>query len=257
MSTLFFKSILSLVMIFSALFAVFTMFEILARPEKRFSIGRLKKLHKINGITYFLIFFFITYFCLSFIVMSKAELTPRGALHSIFALTVLVLFGLKILIIKIYRQYYNKVQTIGLLIALITFGMFGTSGGYYLLVANFGKDVRFEKIMEYKKKGSEKIYAEGETGKKITVRTDSESIGKGKNLFDAKCSFCHNAYSTETIVGPGLKGILKNPDLPVSKKPAIPQNIANQIRKPYSDMPSFSYLSEDEVLDIIAFLNTL
>ncbi len=92
---------------------------------------------------------------------------------------------------------------------------------------------------------------------KITVKTDPESIGKGKNLFDAKCSFCHNPHSTETIVGPGLKGILKNPDLPVSKKPATPQNIANQIRKPYSDMPSFSYLSEDEVLDIIAFLNTL
>lgn len=257
MSILFFKSVLSLVMILLAFFAIFTMFEILARAEKRFSIGRLKTLHKINGIVYFLIFLFITYFCLSFIITSKAELTPRGTLHSILALTVLVLFGLKIAIIRFYRQYYNKVQTIGLLIVLITFGMFGTSGGYYLLVTNFGKDIRFEKIIQYKKKGPEKIYPEKEISKKIIVRTDPESIGKGKNLFDAKCSFCHDPHSTETIVGPGHKGILKNPKFPVSNKPATPENVANQIRKPYGDMPSFSYLSEEDVLNIIAYLNTL
>ncbi len=257
MSLLFLKSILSLIMIFLALFAIFTMFEILARAEKRFSVGRLKRLHKINGIVYFSIFLFISYFCLSFIVASKAELTPRGALHSILALTILVLFGLKFAIIRAYRQYYNKVQTIGLLIVLITFGMFGTSGGYYLLVAKFGKDVRFEKIMEYKKKGPEKIYPKKETSKKITIKTDPESIGKGKNLFDAKCSFCHNAYNTETIVGPGLKGVLKNPELPASKKPATPENVADQLRKPYSDMPSFSYLPKEDVLNIIAYLNTL
>lgn len=91
----------------------------------------------------------------------------------------------------------------------------------------------------------------------VIVKTDPESIDKGKNLFDAKCSFCHNAYNTETIVGPGLKGVLKNPELPASKKPATPENVANQLRKPYSDMPSFSYLPKEDVLNIIAYLNTL
>ena len=96
---------------------------------------------------------------------------------------------------------------------------------------------------------------EGTAG--ITVKTDSESTEKGKNLFDSKCSFCHDAFSTETTVGPGLKGVLKSPKLPVSKKPATPENIASQIRNPYRDMPSFSYLPEEDILNIIAYLNTL
>jgi mono/diheme cytochrome c family protein len=91
----------------------------------------------------------------------------------------------------------------------------------------------------------------------ITVRTDDGSIIKGKSLFRSKCVFCHQPNSTEIVVGPGLQGILKQTALPVSKKSATPENIINQLRRPYKDMPSFTYLSEEEVLNIIAYLNTL
>ncbi|GBE37750.1 hypothetical protein BMS3Bbin08_00346 [bacterium BMS3Bbin08] len=53
-----------------------------------------------------------------------------------------------------------------------------------------------------------------------------------------------------------LKGILKKPRLPVSKKPATPENIANQLKKPYRRMPSFSYLADEQISNIIDFLNT-
>lgn len=105
----------------------------------------------------------------------------------------------------------------------------------------------------------------GETGavkvvsgsKAITVRTDSESINEGKVLFGQKCRFCHDAYSTETLTGPGLYEILKKPKLPVSKKPATPENIINQLKDPFRLMPAFTDLSEEDILNIIAFLNTL
>ncbi|MBI5025499.1 MAG: cytochrome c [Nitrospirae bacterium] len=267
MSTLLLKSILSLITILSAFIAIFTMYEILGRSEKKYDIAKLKKIHKANGIVYFLIFIFIAYFCLNFIITSKSELSPRGIFHSVFAFTVIVLLCLKISFIRIYKQFYGKVQTIGLLIALITFGMVGTSGGYYLLVTEFGRDKAFDKIMEYKKEGPSKIAdkkvvaptlrGNRDEGIKIAVKTDPESIRKGKELYESKCYFCHDAYSTKAAVGPGHKGILKNPLLPVSKKPATPENVATQLRNPYKDMPSFSYLSEDDVLNIIAFLNTL
>ncbi len=91
----------------------------------------------------------------------------------------------------------------------------------------------------------------------IVLKTDSESIGAGRILFMQKCEPCHDPYSTMTLSGPGLQGILKNPFLPVSKKPATPENIANQMRHPLSSMPSFVYLDEGDVENIIAFLNTL
>ncbi|MEW6002508.1 MAG: cytochrome c [Nitrospirota bacterium] len=255
MSILFLKSILSLYIVLAAFIAMFTMFEILGKGEKKYDISKLKRIHRTNGISYFLVYLFIAYFCLSFIITSKSELTPRGTFHSVFALTVIVLLGLKVSFVRIYRQFYGKVPTIGLLIALTTFGMMGTSGGYYFLVTKFGTDKTFDKIMEYKRRGPGLAIEKREM--RVVIRTDPGSIGRGKNIFDSKCTFCHDPYSTKTIVGPGLKGVLKNPYLPVSGRPATPENIRQQLRQPFSKMPSFAYLKEEEVEDIIAFLNTL
>ena len=97
----------------------------------------------------------------------------------------------------------------------------------------------------------------GSTAKKIVIKTDAESISAGRMLFVQKCEYCHDAYSTMKLGGPGLKGILKNPLLPVSKKPATPESIAAQLRHPLTNMPSFVYLDHNDVLNIIAFLNTL
>jgi hypothetical protein len=235
-------------MLFLTVVAMFTMFEIFGRTEKRFNIERLKRFHKANGVIYILLFGVISYLCLDFIIKTKAEPSARAAFHGVFALTAIILLGLKITFVRIYKQYYAKVQTIGLLIALITMGMIGTSSGYYLMVTKFGIDKIPERTVEVKKEAGEI---------KISIRTDSGSISKGRELYESKCYFCHDAYSTNKIVGPGHKGILKNSVLPVSKRPSTPENVANQIRNPYRDMPSFSYLSNDEVQNIIAFLNTL
>ena len=95
------------------------------------------------------------------------------------------------------------------------------------------------------------------TPKNMIVRTDIESIQAGKTLFIQKCEYCHDPYSEMKLGGPGLKGILKNPLLPVSRKPATPENIASQMRHPLSNMPSFVYLDGNDVENIIAYLNTL
>ncbi len=89
------------------------------------------------------------------------------------------------------------------------------------------------------------------------VRTDPESIAEGKTLFESKCIFCHNVNNTGTLIGPGLVGILEKSELPVSEKPATPENIKDQLINPYDRMPAFSDLSEEEIQDIIAYLNTL
>ncbi len=91
----------------------------------------------------------------------------------------------------------------------------------------------------------------------IAVRTEPASVAKGKQLFEASCMYCHNVLGTETLVGPGLKGILKRKTLPIGDWPAIPENIFRQLRCPYGEMPSFKEkLTDDQVFDLIAFLNT-
>jgi hypothetical protein len=253
MSMYFLKSILSLVMILLVLLNVFTMLEAFGRGEKRYDVNKLKKIHRINGLVFLSIYFFITYFCLRSILSGQLELSPRSTMHAVFALAVILLLALKISFIEIYRQFYGKVLTIGPVIALIAFGMIGTSGGYYFLVTKFHTDTTFDEIREYKDKGGQQ---EAE-GKDIKMKTDQDAVSKGKKLFDAKCIFCHDALSKNTVVGPGLKGVLKNEKLPVSDRPATPENIRSQLRAPFNKMPPFSNLKDEEVEEIIAFLNIL
>jgi cytochrome c2 len=257
-SIFFLKSLLSVVVVVvTALLAMFTAFEVFGRSKQRFDSGKFMKIHKIIGIFYFLVFFFIAYFCLDFIMMSKAELSARSTFHGICALSILILMGLKIVFIRIYRNFYGYAKLIGILISVLTFLMVGISGGYYMVVTNFGSDQSFDKILKYKKLAYQEEMQRIAEERRYNVTTEPESIKRGETIFAAKCSICHDAYSTATKVGPGLKGVLKNPELPVSRRPARPENIIRQLRQPFNRMPSFGYLTEEEVADIIAFLNTL
>lgn len=241
-----------------AITGMITMFEIFGRSEKRYNGDTMKRIHRISGIIYLLLFGFVSYFCLSFIFLTKAELSTRAALHGVFALAVLVLFTLKFSYIRIYRRYYENAKMIGLIMALLTFGLVGTSAGYYLLVSDFGTNSSYDTIMQYKKHlALAKRPGKDTAVQRTIVKTDPESIGRGKNLFDSKCNFCHHDNSTETIVGPGLKGILKHARLPVSNRPATPENVVRQLKQPFNRMPSFDYLTDREISDILAYLNTL
>jgi hypothetical protein len=131
------KSILSLIMIAIAFVQMFIMFELFGRNTVRYDAATLKRFHRINGIVFILLYFFIAYFCLGYIVATKEELIPRINLHAVFALSVIILLFLKISFIRFYRQFYEKVLTLGPLVALLTIGMIATSGGYYFLVTLF------------------------------------------------------------------------------------------------------------------------
>jgi hypothetical protein len=119
-----------------------------------------------------------------------------------------------------------------------------------------------EKDMASDNTGEGKVTS-GYSGKdEIIVRTDEESIRKGKVLFEKLCTNCHNTEISPpkgniNMTGPGLRGVLKEDILSFSKKPATAGNILNQLNKSFDKMPSFHFLSEDEKLNIIAFLNTL
>lgn len=244
------KSLLSLVVLASALIGIVTAFEMLGRVEQKFNRDRLRKFHSTNGILYLFLCLGLTYLCFGFLVRTKAEPSVRVMFHSLFALSVLLILCFKVLVANIYRQFYAKLQTAGLILAFVSFCMIATSGGYYLLITKFGKEIPVTALSDQRRATNAE-----QTG--MIAKTDSESIRKGKELYEDKCTFCHDPFSTKTLTGPGHKGILKNPLLPASLKPATPDNIAAQIRTPFKDMPSFSYLSGDEVQQIIAYLNTL
>jgi cytochrome c len=79
---------------------------------------------------------------------------------------------------------------------------------------------------------------------------------KGKEVFD-QCSVCHNADSTETKVGPGLKGLFKMDKL-VNGKPVTEANVRELINAGGNGMPAYAdQLSDQDKNDLIAYLKTL
>jgi hypothetical protein len=257
MSIYLLKSLISLLIALSAFIAMYTMFEVFGRNGSGINAAKMTKLHKLNGIIYFIIFIIVSCFCLSFIVMTKSELSARSTLHGILSFSILLLMGVKISYVRVYRKFYGQVKIMGLLMALLTFGVVATSAGYYLLISEAGTDESYDKPMEYNNRQEQKSVQSSKGSMPFVLQSDEDGIEKGGDIFDAKCSFCHDAYSTETSVGPGLKGILKNKKLPVSRRPATPENIIRQLQEPFRRMPSFEYLTEQEMDYIIDFLKTL
>jgi mono/diheme cytochrome c family protein len=124
-------------------------------------------------------------------------------------------------------------------------------------MTHFGQDRSVDKSIYYRLELPFLTVARTGGPAPTSIRTDRVSIGLGRTLFAARCSACHDPLSTGTIVGPGLQGLLKGPTLPKSKHPATAESIRFQLRQPMGSMPSFAYLTEDEMEDLIAYLNTL
>lgn len=242
MSIFLLKSLLSVLLLLSALVAFYTMFEIYGRTEKKYNVTKLIKVHRVNGFFFFILFLIISFLCVRFLLYAQSDLSPRSSLHTVIALALFGLLCFKILVATIYKGFYGKLPTAGFWVALLTFVIFGTSGGYYLLAQILARE-----------KGPEQTVPRGE----IPLRADPKSITAGQALFSSLCKGCHHTDRTAWILGPGLKGLLKEPRLPASGRPATAENIFNQLRKPFKDMPSFKNLSDEEVFTLIAYLNTL
>ena len=78
----------------------------------------------------------------------------------------------------------------------------------------------------------------------------------GKDVFEGKCSDCHNADSKEAKDGPGLQGV-KDGKLP-SGKNATREVILDLVNKGRDAMPAFKeILTDQQKEDVIAFVLTL
>lgn len=93
--------------------------------------------------------------------------------------------------------------------------------------------------------------------------TLSPAAKAGQKLFDQNCALCHHADQTKKKIGPGLKGVLKNKELPYSHKPATVANVREQIEKgnpqgkPMPMPPFAGKLSAKDLSNLIAYLKTL
>jgi uncharacterized membrane protein len=96
-------------------------------------------------------------------------------------------------------------------------------------------------------------------GKKMIPKEEfsEEKVDKGAELFARSCSLCHFTETTQTKIGPGLKGLFQQHNLPVSQWPVTRESIEKQLRTPFKNMPPFEELEDEQIDALIAYMKTL
>lgn len=238
---MFLKLSISICLIILSLIASYTMLEIFGKTDRRKNMDILKKIHRINGRLFFIIFFVGAIACIYMLSQTKAELTPRATIHAFSGLAIFLLFSIKIAFIKYYRQFYSYAKLLGVIVVLLTFNLLAFSTGYSLVT---GKNV--------------KVYTKEEIPSQLIAMNKEGNVDKGKKLFAELCASCHYTDKKDfRRAAPGLKGLYKEKNLPVSKKSVSDENVINQIKNPYRYMPSFNDLKDSQIADIISYLKTL
>jgi len=101
--------------------------------------------------------------------------------------------------------------------------------------------------------GGELVYGT----KTPTVAEATGLAAEGAQVFNQNCSACHHTDSTAIKVGPGLKGIFKQDKFPESGLAVSDENFRKQLKTPFSKMPPFGHLSDEQVDALIDYLKTL
>jgi cytochrome c2 len=236
-SIFFVKSILAIFFLVVAFISAISRLPFMGRTESKISSVSLTRIHKWSGFVFIGLFLVISYFCIRYVAFIGDKLSVRAVLHGFLALTLFAILSLKLSLVKFYRQFLKFVPQMGMTVFILSFEISLLSAGFFFLT-------------RWWHPGMAKIQPSA-----ISLSGEAQM---GKELFDNKCSFCHYADQSETKIGPGLKGVLKKETLPVSGRPATPENIVRQLQNPYRNMPSFqNSLSEEDIKHLLAYLKTL
>jgi cytochrome c len=97
-----------------------------------------------------------------------------------------------------------------------------------------------------------------EAGKKGSGGANAAAVGRGKTVFQQKCSVCHYDNSEQKKIGPGLKGISKRGTFSVNGNKITDETLKAWIENGDQLMPPFKEVLEPpQIKDVIAYVKTL
>ena len=137
--------------------------------------------------------------------------------------------------------------TLGLIVFGLSFVVFALSGKFYVVQGYFSP--RPDETPETR------------SAAEITETSPAGQIsgrpGDGKKIYDTKCLSCHAVDTDERKIGPSLRGLLERESLPHTGNAATVENIKKQLDQPALTMPAYKDFTDQELADLMAYLQTI
>jgi cytochrome c len=98
----------------------------------------------------------------------------------------------------------------------------------------------------------------GQASTTKTATANAAAVGRGKTVFQQKCSVCHYDNSEQKKIGPGLKGLAKRGTFSVNGNKITDESLKAWIENGDQLMPPFKdVLEPGQIKDVIAYVKTL
>jgi len=236
------KSIIAILLLGAAGAAAFSMLRLLGKPAGSSSPAKSRVLHRAAGWS--VVGLALTNGILGFLRFTRVgdALASRAVIHAYLALTLLALLFLKIAIVRSFRTFLRMAPALGMTMFVLGFVLVLASAGYFGLRSALVA-------------GSRGGPTDGTAAPAASALAGDAANGEA--IFQGLCSGCHYSDRLEAKTGPGLKGLFRREALPSSGRPATPENVAFQLRRPWRSMPPFPSLIGQDLSDLLAYLRAL
>ena len=95
-------------------------------------------------------------------------------------------------------------------------------------------------------------------GGKKSGGANAPAVGRGKTVFQQKCSICHYDNTDQKKIGPGLKGLNKRGTFTVNGNKISDDTLKSWIENGDQLMPPFKeQLEPSQLKDVISYVKTL
>ncbi len=239
------KSLIALMFMGAGVTALVSMLTLMGRSQRRLSVLGLRATHRTAGYVFAGLLVVAAIMGLRYLAAAGDGLALRGVIHWVLATLLVVVLGLKIVIVRYFKQFLKFVPVFGLIVFSLAFVVVVVSAVFFLVAGGPAGAGRAQAVPAERQSSG------------VTALTAGDS-GRGEDLFGRHCALCHHADSEDAKIGPGLGGLLTRAELPSSGKLATPANVRAQLVDPVGAMPSFAEtLSNDDLRDLMAYLATL
>lgn len=251
------KTLLAVLAVAAAMTAALSMLALMGRAERRAGAKTLRNTHRAAGYVFAVILVALAVMGIGYLAAAGDALPLRGVLHWVLASALVALFLLKIAVVRWYRQFLKYVPVMGMILIVLVLLVAAISAGFHV-VSGGSRPSNGARRAE-----TGTIEADDGAARTEPVEAAPSDVAvgdpeSGGALFVSYCAGCHASDSREAGVGPGLAGLFDRDRLVTGGRPVTRENVRSQILSPAGGMPPFDgHVSEDELDDLVAYLETL